>query len=133
MTRASRVKLLEKTILIDDAVGSTYRMPLAFFLVAGLRAGYDPEESIAVNLAATLGIGHGTELRRHLATDPAGLGVASRHALARLMRERGAVVSDVPLDDELHRHIDVLDEMFADLPEGVRRAVPFACAADWFL
>lgn len=135
MTRADRVKRLETLLGIGalDTPGSIYHMPLPFVLVAGLRPGYDEKGSIAENLAAALGIGPLANLRRGLADTPGDLIRASRAALAEMMRARGAVVADVPTDADLRPHFAMLDRMFAELPEGVQHAVPFACASDWFL
>lgn len=132
MRRADRVTRLE-ALVVPDAKGSEYKMPLAFVLVASLRPDPDPADSIATNLAQALEIGGPADLRRVLRDDPASVAVAARARLAELMRARGAVIPDLPTDADLHRHLDVLEDMFAAIPEGFRNRIPFACAADWFL
>jgi len=132
MNRSDRLTRLEG-LLVRNTKGADYRMPLAFILVASLRPAPDPIDSIATNLARALDIGGPADLRRALRDDPASVMVAARARLAEMMQARGAVVPDLPTDADLHRHLDVLEEMFADIPEGFRNRIPFACAADWFL
>jgi hypothetical protein len=135
MTRADRVKRLEVLFGVEapDAPGSIYSLPLSFVLVAGLRPDYDMKGSIAENLTAALGIAGPADLRQTLRDDPAGVNLASGVRLADMLRSRGAVVPDVPTDADLQSHFGMLDQMLAELPEGVRHAAPFAYAADGFL
>lgn len=136
MTRETRLRALEaraKSAPTSEPTPVGFRVPLAFVLVAGLRTNYDPVESIAANLALALDIFRPGDLRRSILDDLPRVMIAARVRLAEMMQERGAAVPDLPTDNNLRQHLDVLEEMFADLPDGVRKASPFACAADWFL